>query len=433
MITIFIEKRPYIGLFLLSLILMSSLVGDGYNPKISSIEIYGNNETLDYVIEREIQHPLYNQLDSSLADGDRNRLENLGIFSNVSWKAIPLQDETAILKFTVIESIQKTPPGAFPIYDDETGWSLTGGWIIQNFRGRNQSLQLGGSFGGKDTYGFIFSDPWMIGNHVSFSIQMGRSLYLHNFLNREIDVHSLKISLGKWFGDHFKTSTGFELEKKSFSNKDITESFFYFSPDLSINYDTRDIFWNPGKGVLFSQYLYHAIGIEPADISLTVWHQSYSLFLKLNQSDNKLVLALNGSIKRKMGDKKEVWLNYFGDSYTVRGWTLPNHDLYINGNESFRFGHESIFGSMELRKDIIPKYATKYGTEFGLGFVAFYDMGIISDDWKTLFEIQPMSGLGFGFRIPIPMVDVLRIDYGWGYRNGQWNSGALHWGVQQKF
>jgi len=178
-----IEKRPFIGLFLLFLFYNSCLIGSGYNPKISSIEIYGNSNTLDYILEREIQHPLFSSLDSSLAEADRNRLENLGIFSDVSWKAIPLQDRTAILKFSVIESIQKTPPGAFPIYEEETGWSLTGGWIIQNFRGRNQTLQMGGSIGGKDTYGFNFSDPWMFGNHVSFSINMGRSLFNHNFLD----------------------------------------------------------------------------------------------------------------------------------------------------------------------------------------------------------------------------------------------------------
>ncbi|MBT4752543.1 MAG: BamA/TamA family outer membrane protein [Candidatus Marinimicrobia bacterium] len=428
-----IEKRPFIGLFLLFLFYNSCLIGSGYNPKISSIEIYGNSNTLDYILEREIQHPLFSSLDSSLAEADRNRLENLGIFSDVSWKAIPLQDRTAILKFSVIESIQKTPPGAFPIYEEETGWSLTGVWIIQNFRGRNQTLQMGGSIGGKDTYGFNFSDPWMFGNHVSFSISMGRSLFNHNFLERSIDVHSLSLSFGKWFGHHIKTSAGFELEEKSFFNESVSESYFYFAPDVSVKYDTRDIYWNPSKGVLFKQFLYNAIGLGSSDLSYTIWNQSYSLYVKLNKSDKNLILAINGSIKRKLGDKQEVWLNYFGDSNTVRGWGLPNQKLYTSGNESFRFGHESIKGSIELRKDIIPKYLTKYGTEFGLGFIAFYDIGIISDNWDTIFSIKPMSGTGFGIRIPVPMVDVLRFDYGWGFRNGEWSSGAFHWGIQQTF
>ena len=44
-----------------------------------------------------------------------------------------------------------------------------------------------------------------------------------------------------------------------------------------------------------------------------------------------------------------------------------------------------------------------------------------------------MQGYGFGLRIPFPMVSVIRVDYGWGYRNGVWNSGAIHFGVGQKF
>ena len=36
-------------------------------------------------------------------------------------------------------------------------------------------------------------------------------------------------------------------------------------------------------------------------------------------------------------------------------------------------------------------------------------------------------------RIPFPVVNLLRIDYGLGYSNGEWNKGSLHWGVLHKF
>ena len=434
MLEIKLKKRPYKGLFLLPIILCSLLNGGGYYPIISSIEFYGNTKTMDFVIVREIQHSLNVPLDSIIAEADRDRLDNLGIFSEVSWRVVPLEDDTGILSFIITESIQKTPPGALPAYDEKTGWSLTGGWIIQNFRGRNQTLQLGGSIGGQDTYGINFADPWMFGNHVSLSLGIGRSLFRHNFLDRELDVGSFQMTFGRWFGESIKSSLGFELEEKSFSNDNtVSDYYYYFSPQVSINYDTRNVYWNPGKGVLVSHYFYFMNGIEPSNYSFLVWRQSYSLFFKLNQSEKKLVLALNGTVKRKWGKKEEVWLNYFGDSYTVRGWALPNQKLYNSRDESFRFGHESAYASVELRKDIIPKYATKYGTEFGLSLVAFYDVGMIAEDWINLQNMKPMSGTGFGIRIPIPMIDAIRIDLGWGYRDGKWNSPTLHWGIQQKF
>ena len=63
----------------------------------------------------------------------------------------------------------------------------------------------------------------------------------------------------------------------------------------------------------------------------------------------------------------------------------------------------------------------------------FSDVGIIANKWGDFKGKIPMQGHGFGLRIPFPMVSVIRIDYGWGYRNGVWNSGAIHFGVGQKF
>ena len=146
MIPITIKKRPFSGLFLMFLF-YSFIFGMNYKPIVSSIEFRGSNKTKDYIIEREIQHQVNTLLDSSLAQEDRDRLDNLGLFSEVKWQAIPLENGTAVLQYSIIESIQKTPPVVLPAYDEKTGWSLNGFWIIQNFRGRNQQLITGGSIG----------------------------------------------------------------------------------------------------------------------------------------------------------------------------------------------------------------------------------------------------------------------------------------------
>ena len=155
-----IKKRPYIGLFLLFVCISCLYSKKGYSPKISTIEFKGNVRSLDYIVEREIQHPLNISLDSTIANEDRNRLENLGLFSEVFWRSIPLEDGTSVLIFTLKESLQKTPPIALPNFKEDTGSSLAGFWLINNFRGRNQSSIIGGSVGGEDTYGISFSDPY---------------------------------------------------------------------------------------------------------------------------------------------------------------------------------------------------------------------------------------------------------------------------------
>ena len=152
------------GLFLFSFnIILSS---DINSIHISSIEISGNSKTQDFIIKREIRHLINTKLDSNTVNEDIIRLENLGIFSEVNWSIDSLDDRTNKLVYEIAESIQKTPPVAFPFYDEDTGWAIQGLWLMNNFRGRNQTISLIGSLGKKNTYGINFMDPWIIGNHI---------------------------------------------------------------------------------------------------------------------------------------------------------------------------------------------------------------------------------------------------------------------------
>ncbi len=120
---------------------------------VSTIDIRGYQHTKEYIIQREVQHEVDAPLDSTMAEEDRDRIENLGIFSMVSWQALPMEDGTVKLRFHVIESTRFMPIFA-PQYEEDTGWSLVLGGIYNNFRGRNESLVIGGLLGGIDAYGF---------------------------------------------------------------------------------------------------------------------------------------------------------------------------------------------------------------------------------------------------------------------------------------
>jgi outer membrane protein assembly factor BamA len=101
---------------------------------VSSIDIRGHQNTREYIIEREIQHPLRVALDSSIAQTDRDRIENLGIFSTVTWQAVPLEDGTVKLRYHVIESTRFFPIFS-PSYEEETGWSFVFGGFIKILEG----------------------------------------------------------------------------------------------------------------------------------------------------------------------------------------------------------------------------------------------------------------------------------------------------------
>ena len=72
------------------LILIIPIFAHSQNITVSEIIHTGNTITKDYIISREIQHGKGMPLDSTIAEEDKNRLLNLGIFADVKWRAIPV-------------------------------------------------------------------------------------------------------------------------------------------------------------------------------------------------------------------------------------------------------------------------------------------------------------------------------------------------------
>ena len=406
-------------------------------PIVSSIEFKGHKITKDYIIKREIQHPLDIPLDSSLADQDKDRLLNLGIFADVSWRMVPLADLTVILQYNLIESSLRILPAASPTYEEEYGWSFGGMFMIRNFRGKNENLTFAGSTGARRSYFLSFNNPWIMGDHVSLRFMTGKSNTMHPFLDYEQNTLTSEIIFGRYFGYKHKASIGFELERKTFTSKIDTLEYLSINPLGSYSYDTRDVYRDPSKGLLITQVFFSILDLEN-DMNNLWWVQSYSIYHTINNSIKKLTAAFNMSFLTTFGDIDEVFVSWLGGAENVRGWSIPNHSIHSNLDNKFRFGNHSAVFSAELRQTIIPTqvFATElmdWKQEYGLTLVGFFDLGYTSRKKEDLFSHLPMIGIGFGFRVPFPMAGTVGLDYGWGYRNGSFIDQALHLVVGQKF
>ncbi|MDG2266657.1 MAG: POTRA domain-containing protein [Candidatus Marinimicrobia bacterium] len=422
-------------LFLI-LVLISFVWGNTL-PTVSSIEFKGHKITKDYIIQREIQHPLDIPLDSSLADQDKDRLLNLGIFADVSWNMVPLEDLTVILQYNLVESSLRILPAASPTYEEEYGWSFGGMLMIRNFREKNENLTLAGSTGARESYFLSFNNPWIMGDHVSLRFMTGRSNTIHPFLNYEQNTLTSEIIMGRYFGYKHKASIGFELERKTFTSSIDTLVYFSINPLGSYSFDTRDVYRDPSKGLLITQGFFSILDLEK-EMNNFWWIQSYSIYHTINKSDKKLTAAFNMSFLTTFGEIDEVFVSWLGGAQNVRGWSIPTNDIYSNTNNKFRFGNHSAVFSAELRQTIIPTQVFKtelmeWKQEYGLSLVGFLDVGYTSREKEDLFSYLPMVGTGFGIRIPFPMVGTFGLDYGWGYRNGSFIDQALHLVVGQKF
>ena len=431
-LVIIFKKRPH-GLFLFLLLLPFLKSQNLENAVVSKIIIEGNKKTKDFILLREIHHQLHEPVDTVKIFNDKNRIENLGIFSEVNSEILLMDDGTLILKYIVKESIQKTPPTIFPTHNESKGWSMNALWVFNNFRGRNQLLALSGSFGGEDTYGISFKDPWILNDHISFSVNIMRNLYKNRFLNSDIELKSMKIGVGKWFRDKIKTEISLASEYKIFKLEQEIARYKYVHTYSNIRYDTRDIFWNPGRGLLISSSFEYFRGYDFKIFNTLIWNQSLSFYKKLNIIHKNAVIALNGVIKKKFGYKDRFFQDYIGGSNTIRGWKLPDSTTYRL--ESFRIGHEYLQASIEYRYEIIPKYVTSAGIESGLGIVCYSDAGfIIKNGYLNLNHLESiLVGSGIGIRIPFPIVGVLRFDFGLGIIDNKIRSKSFHFGIGQKF
>ena len=423
--------RPvFSGLFLLCTICLCDSFGFNYKPNISEIKIIGLSKTKHYIIKREIQHPINMPIDSSFAELDRNRIFNLGLFDEVSWNLVPLENGNAILQFSLIESINRIPPLIFPIYDEEKGWSLSGVLLIKNFQGKNRNIELSGSIGGQKKIQFMFSDPWIVGNHISLFMFIEKKSYQHLFLDRTVGISTLRMDLGKWYGEKLKFRFAPTISNRYFTNDIDTLSYNHFIPEIKLEYDSRDIYWNPKKGVRLINKFVPMIG----ENDFFVWDQSYSIYVPIFDSKHDITLALNTTLKKKWGHRKDVWLSYFGNSFNIRGWDIPELNKNNLLSDSYRFGHEYIFSSVEIRKLIIPKHHSRFGLLNGLSVVGFFDGGFIFHTWSKIKDEKLMGGAGIGIRIPIPLLESLRVDLGWGLRERKFSrSPVMHLMIQQKF
>lgn len=414
---------------LVLLVLLSTIAHPRTAPIVEQIDFIGNEITKDYVIEREIQHPIHAPLDSAIARADHDRLLNLGIFNDVRWLTIPLSDSTVVLRYLVMESIRYIP--ALMPFNDEYGWSLGFAIMINNFRGRNASLMFRGKTGGVDALNVTYFNPWVAGDHISIYTSTGTDIYNHPFQDRRVKAEFFQFFLGRYFGYKRKLQGGLQVFNQTYRKEDSVARFRYWGPVLSGTLDTRDIYSNPSRGMLLTWFLEGNYRLAEASINYVRISQSYSFYKSLTTGPKPWIGTLNGQLILKPGTVPELMTDYLGGAYSVRGWNYPTAADYAN--QPWRFGHHSWRVSGELRRALIPRTSPAPGVEFGLDLGIFVDAGVITRKAADLVLQEPMFGTGIGLRIPLAGYEPIRIDYAVGYYDGNRTKGTLHLAVGQKF
>ena len=367
---------------------------------VKRIEIEGSRRTKTYIIERELLTRPNAPLDENTLQQDELRLRNLGIFSDV-WLTYTVEDDSAVVNILVAERLAIVP---FPLmsYTELDGWSYGGGIYYKNFSGRNRRLKSFCLFGAAAQYYFGLKDPWIAGYRISLNTEIANIVRDHPYEDFQQTEKYFFAEIGKRWGYQKwgLVKIGIRRVESDITGITLTNYKYDDIPYILLTgiYDSRDLWANPSRGWrLLGKVGQNGIPNQRPDFRY--FYFSAAKFLPIEWGRT---LGLMASFAEKNGHLPAYERLYFGGVYSVRG-LKPNYD---RGTRIFLTG-------MEYRFDILHPTTILSNFDLGLGGTVFLDGGTVWGDGKEFEDAGFHHGFGFGLRLLMPFVEVIRVDVGW--------------------
>jgi len=393
------------------LLLAGQLVGEpSLDGKIvREIRIKELRFTKRYVVTRK----LVSQVGEPYREGDsvrdHERLDRLGIFSSVD--VTPVQEGNGVVvEVRVKETFPYLPIVSLNV-TDEAGVSLGPGFRSVNLLGRAISFSFGARFGGATEVQTVLENPWFAGNHASYRIEYN---YLDRF-NRldEFQENSMEFNLrlGSYIGQNGRVGG-----RASFLNVKSDKPGITLSEDNSdrlpglgafIGYDSRDLWTNPRRGWWTEFDVLNRGGFLGGNGNYQQFNIDVRRFQPIAERHTLAFFSLTTLQTGTVGVDIPVSEDFhLGGTNTIRGWGL---------NSSI--GKNQFINTAEYRYTLLkPRdFSIKGFTVFlGVLLAGFTDFGIAWDESREFQSENFITGVGFGVRLLIPFVEVLRIDFAYG-------------------
>ena len=372
------------------LLLFSTIV---FTQKINDIRIIGNEKTKDYIILREIEHPIPSIFNPKTAQEDENRIYNLNLFSKVNIDTI---DNTYIVD--VSENFYIFP---IPIidYNEIAGTTYGAALLNINFRGHHETILAGFLKGDTDEYFLFYNNPWIYGDHISLGVEIEKLSYNHHAYNNIIyNINASQIFTGCYIGPNhkFKFITGYSSHELI---DNINSAYKYYDVKLRYKYDTRDIYIDPTKGLLMNFKINNYYGVSDIqNIHQLEFIGNYYKSLKSSFPNPVLHYRCNIYLQASNDNIPLFHKKYLGSYKLVKGYSsVPDQ----NGDYSHKIEVDNfIYNSITLQNTVIPRHISfsLLGKEIEVGtdFRLFVDYGIGAKQRKLFDTNDSILGYGIG-------------------------------------
>ena len=376
---------------------------------VSRINIKGNNRTVEEVIRREILISEGDALNAELARRSRQRLQVLGIFSDVSI-ASRLTD---VPDREVIDiEVKEARTGEFSI---SAGYSSNDGFLSnaqiseRNFLGRNQKLNFGFTYSDRRiSYDIGFTEPYFMGKNIS----LGSNVYYTTYDYQAESGYKRRLIGGnivsgyRLLGDVrqswayiFENSKIFDITTRSQSILDSAGGRNKSSIKQTLSIDQRDSFRKPTQGYNSSA------SVELAGIGGNVRFTRFTGTLGLYQNFTpEWVTGINvrfGHIVAYGGEIVEVQ-----DRFYLGGDDLRGFDFYGVGPRNI-VQRDSLGGNTFYTVQIEQSFPLGLPEAVGMEGRIFFDLGSlhqVDNASIVVFDdhfLRTSVGLGIAWDSPL--------------------------------
>ncbi|HEY5297589.1 MAG TPA: outer membrane protein assembly factor BamA [Verrucomicrobiae bacterium] len=441
-------------------------IDEGEKSYVEKINIRGNVKTKDKVIRRELAISPGETFDMVRVKISKERLENLDYFDKVEMEPEPTDPPIAGRKNLDVDVEEKntgnlTFGAGFSTVDALVGYvELTQGnfdlFHPPNFTGGGQKFRLKIQLGTeRQDYEMSFIEPWFLNRKLA----LGVDLYRHqldfespnNIFNETQTGMKLSLTRALW-SDFFRGSVsytvedvGIDLNSPYHGPKLIADpvptqeapnvpnaileqrgDHFYQRLGTTLAYDTRNSDKLPNHGQRSELDTEFSIGdknyykIE----AKTDWF--FPGFFKGHVIEASGRAGVTESVDP--GDVPFYDRYYLGGLYSLRGFkyrnVAPRQPGFFGVDEPIG-GDTLLFGSLEYS---LPLFEKDGG--LGVRFALFYDVGAVGAQPYSIPDDYD-DNWGLGFRLNIPHLGPLRLDYGIPIHHDKFNGsgGQFQFGV----
>jgi outer membrane protein insertion porin family len=378
---------------------------------VADVKISGNEKTKPQVIWRAIQTKPGDYINVNKINEDRRKIYLLGAFENVEVTVEPVQGRYEyVIDYVLTE--RKTGIAnlslAYSSADGLMGFIELGD---QNFLGNAQTVNVKAEFAkGKSNYELGFYEPW-VGKTGKTSL--GFNVFSKSSEKKftpEDEGDQIKYTESRTGGDvtvgrtlslntraflKFKMDNAVTRALDSAEQENIPQGGITRSLTVSAVNDTRDDLWDPTSGHRLTGSVEYAGGVLGGDSSFTKVEGEGSAYYQVRDGH-----VLAGRLSSGFGID-----------------TLPERERFrLGGAETVR-GYK--YGDIEGDRMAFANAEYRFKITKGLQGVVFCDAGQAWNAQDSFALEQTKIGYGVGVRVSVPVLGMIRIDYGIAEGRGQ--------------